>query len=427
MEQAYRFFVGVDWGNEKHQVHVFDEQRRAVLERSFEHSGAGLAQLADALLEVSSAEPHQIAVAIETPRGPVVETLLERGLHVYAINPKQLDRFRDRHSVAGAKDDRRDALVLADSLRTDLNKFRRIQLDDPLIVQLRILSRLHDELGEERTRLTNRLMDQLLRYFPSLLKLCPAANERWLWALLELAPRPDEAARLRTVKLTRLLRQHRIRRFTDEDLKATLLEPPLRVAPGVVEAAVDYVQSLLPRLRVIDEQQSRSDQRIERLLDKLSADEDSSGQKREHRDVNILRSLPGVGSVVAATMLAEASQPLAERDYHALRTQSGVAPVTEATGKRSGKRATVTMRYACNTRLRTALHYCANAAMQNDPARREHYLALRSRGHTHGRALRSVADSLLRMLVAMLKHQTPFEPSRPRQLLPASTAERVSA
>jgi transposase len=100
-----------------------------------------------------------------------VEALLERGIAVFAINPKQLDRFGDRHTAAGAKDDRRDAFVLADSLRTERNAFRQVHASSPFIVQLRELSRFHEELVAERVATGNRLVDQLRRYFPQVLEL----------------------------------------------------------------------------------------------------------------------------------------------------------------------------------------------------------------------------------------------------------------
>src|SRR5437879_833726 len=140
----YEWFVGIDWGSQQHQVCVLDGERRRVGERTVDHDGASLARLADWLWTVSAGQPQRVAVAIEVPRGPIVEGLLERGFHVFAINPKQLDRFRDRHSVAGAKDDRRDAFVLADSVRTDQPSFRRLQLDAPQLLRLRELSRAEE-------------------------------------------------------------------------------------------------------------------------------------------------------------------------------------------------------------------------------------------------------------------------------------------
>ena len=105
------WFVGIDWGSQKHQACVLDVGGKVVGEREFEHGGAGLTQMADWLLAFATSDAAEVGVAVETPRGPVVESLMERGFAVHSINPKQLDRFRDRISPAGAKDDRRDARV----------------------------------------------------------------------------------------------------------------------------------------------------------------------------------------------------------------------------------------------------------------------------------------------------------------------------
>jgi transposase len=422
VDDEYRIYVGIDWATAAHQACVLDCTGRVFAERSFAHTGEAVAAFAQWLLEIAGGDPSQVAIAIEVPRGAVVETLVEHGFHLYAINPKQLDRFRDRHSVAGAKDDRRDAFVLSDSLRTDRARFRRIRLDDSLVIQLRELSRVDEDLGHEANRLTNRLREQLHRFYVQVLKLCPSADEPWLWALLELAPSPVTGSRLQPKTIERLLRQHRIRRLNADDVVATLRAPALRVAPGVVEAATAHIALLLPRLRLVHTQRQRCGARLDALLDKLAAVEGDEGhQQREHRDVEILRSLPGVGRVVAATVLAEASGPLAERDYHALRTHAGIAPVT----KQSGKRRTVVMRYACNGRLRYALYHWARVAATCDPASKAYYAALRQRGHSYARALRSVADRLLRILIAMLKSDSLFDSTRLRHLAETAVAQEV--
>ena len=141
MTDDARWFVGIDWASETHQVCLVDAGGKIVGERGFPHGGAGLAEMCIWLLVTTRAEPTVIAVAIEVPHGPIVETLLERGFLVYAINPKQLDRFRDRFTVAGAKDDRRDAHVLGDSLRTDRHCFRHLAAEDAVTVELREWSR----------------------------------------------------------------------------------------------------------------------------------------------------------------------------------------------------------------------------------------------------------------------------------------------
>ena len=141
-----RWFAGVDWASERHRVCLLNANGQAVGERDVDHTGAGLSELCSWLLEKTGVAPGQIAVAIEVPHGPVVEALLERGFAVYAINPKQLDRFRDRFTVAGAKDDSRDAHVLGDALRTDRQALRRLAVQDPLVIELREWSRMTEDL-----------------------------------------------------------------------------------------------------------------------------------------------------------------------------------------------------------------------------------------------------------------------------------------
>ena len=402
---TYRLYVGIDWATEAHRVVVVDGERRVVMDRTVRHEAVALENLATELSAGAGSVPSDVAVALETPRGAVVDTLLARGFHVFAINPKQLDRFRDRYTVAGAKDDRRDATVLATCLVTDQAAFRRLEPEHPLVVELRELSRLEDDLQQEARRLSNRLLEQLHRYFPQLLQLVPAADEPWLWALLERAPTPSAAHHVPRAAIRTILTRYRIRRVDADTVRAVLRAPALPVAPGTVQAAQRHLAVLLPRLRLVDQQRRECARLIEGLLEQL-------GGQQEHRDVPILRSLPGVGRVVAATMLAEAGRLLAARDYHGLRTYLGAAPVT----KQSGKHRVVQMRYACNHRLRNAAHYWGQSAIRHDPRSRAHYDRLRARGHSHGRALRGVIDRLLRVLIAMLIAQTAYDPSRRLQL-----------
>jgi transposase len=135
MSEMFDWYVGIDWASEVHQVCLVDDRGVVRGERAVRHGGEELAALAAWLIE--GAAPERIAVGIELPHGPVVESLMERGFAVHVINPKQLDRFRDRFSVSGAKDDRRDARVLGDSLRTDTRCFRRLKPDEPRLIELR--------------------------------------------------------------------------------------------------------------------------------------------------------------------------------------------------------------------------------------------------------------------------------------------------
>ena len=408
MTEEAQWFAGIDWASREHRVCLVDAGGKIVGERGFAHGGAGLAELCAWLLTITGAVPAAIAVAIEVPHGPIVETLLERGFQVYAINPKQLDRFRDRFTVAGAKDDRRDAHVLGDSLRTDQHCFRRLSTEDAMVVELREWSRMTEELQQERNRLANRVREQLWRYYPQALEIGDDLAADWFLELWAAAPTPAKAARLRESTVDRILKRHRVRRIAAAKVVSLLRQKPLTVAPGTAEAASAHIRAVAQRLTLVNHQIKQAHRRLDELFARMAENEGESagGQSSEQRDVTILRSLPGVGRIVLATLLAEASEPLRRRDYHALRPLSGVAPVT----KRSGKRSIVIMRRACHMRLRGAVYHWARVAIQHDPLSRHRYAELRKRGHSHGRALRSVADRLLAVACAMLTRRTLFDP-----------------
>lgn len=407
MEQVM-WYVGIDWGSERHAVCLVDATGRRREERGIVHTAEAVKACLDWILTTTSVTPAQIAVAIETPRGALIDACLARGLLVFAVNPKQLDRFRDRHTVAGAKDDRRDAWVLADSLRTDLAAFQPVHQEDPVVVQLRELSRAEDDLDGEFRRLANQLRSQVHRLAPDLLALCPGADEPWFWALLEAAPTPTAQRRLTRARVDHLLRAHRIRRWRGADVVERLQGPSFPHAPGVVEAVEVQIRLILPRLEVVHAQRLACGRQLEQLLQQLRDRPRDADERGEHRDIAILESLPGVGRKVAVTMLAEAAGPLAHRDYDRLRAQLGTAPVTTA----SGKRRLVSMRRACNRRLRWAAYHWGRSSVQHDAASAAYYRDLRARGHRHGRALRSVVDRWLRILIAMLRRNTLYDASR---------------
>lgn len=403
-DNTVSWFAAVDWGSVQHQACILDAAGGIVGERAFPHGGAGLAALCDWLVFLAG-DANAVAVAIEVPHGPVVDALLDRGFGVHAINPKQLDRLRDRFSVAGAKDDRRDARVAAAGLRTDPHLFRPVQAGDPAVIELREWSRLAEELQQERVRLGNRIRQQLWRYYPQLLELADDVAAEWVLALWTLAPTPAKAARLRETTLARLFKQHRIRKVNAETALGILRAPAIKVATGVTEAAVLHLRSLVVRLRLANQELRTAENKLDEICAALSKAA-NAGEDSAPTDAAILRSLPGVGKITLAALLTEASGPLGRRDYAALRTLSGVAPVT----KRSGKTCIVVMRQAVQSRLRQAMFHWARIAVQNDPKCRSRYTAFRARGHSYGRALRGVADRLLGIACVLLQRRAMFDP-----------------
>jgi transposase len=287
-----------------------------------------------------------------------------------------------------------------------------LTVDDPTIIELREWSRIVEDLTQERTRLANRIRQQLWRYYPQMLELADDLTAENFLALWECAPTPAKAGEIDEAAVAKVLKAHRVRRIGAAEALRQLRRRPLQVAPGATEAAVAHIKVAAERARLINRQLKDAHQRLDALCARLEQpksgeSESEPEQQSEQRDVTILRSVPGVGRTVLATLLVEGPEPLRRRDYQVLRVLSGIAPVT----RRSGKTCWVTRRLACNERLREAVYHWARVAMQVDPESKKRYAALRKRGKSHGRALRTLADRLLAMACAMLKSQTLFDPN----------------
>jgi transposase len=402
----FRIFVGIDLGRWLHVAHVLDADGKFLGARGFAHSGEDLSDTVDWLLEFAQRDATRIAVGIEVPHGSVVETLLQRGMAVFAINPKQLDRFRDRYALSGAKDDRRDAFLLADTLRTDPQRFQRLTLPPPEIIALKQLLRARDQLIKHHVALSSQIRDLLVRCWPHLLSLAPRnrALDAFFCEFLQLFFRSQNHAHLDLQSLRGLLKKHYIRRLTSEQILETLQKPSLQVAPGTLAATEDHLGLLIEQLLLVRRQRRHSDQYLEGWFKK----QQHTDEHQTPTDAAILASLPGVGAFVLASLLGHAHEPIRLRNLPALRSLGGIAPVTQ----QSGKRRHVLMRRARSQPLNYALHHWANLAVQRDHRFKLHYQNLREKGHRHARALRGVMDRILTIAFAMLRDQTLYDPSR---------------
>jgi transposase len=371
-----------------------------VEERSVKHDGEGIGELIRWVGAMVAGEPATMAAALEVPHGPIVEALLACGISAFAVNPKQVDRFRDRYTVNGAKDDRRDAHVIAMSLVTDPQAFKKLSIESPFTLRIRELSRTLDDLDNERRRLSNQLRDLLIRYFPAILTLCPAVDEPWIWALLALAPLPAKAKRLTANRLESILKKHRVRRLTATDVRDKLQRECLQVAAHSAAAIAEHVGILIPLIEAFDAQYRHVFKTLKVVVNQTT----SAPESQEHRTVALMRTLPGIGVVVSTTLLGEAAAVLAASNGRAFRCYAGVAPIT----KQSGKSRRVSMRYGCNKRIREACYHWARTSVQRDVNSRSHYSRLREAGHSHGRALRGVCDRLISILMAVLRTGIPY-------------------
>src|SRR5919106_6189394 len=164
-------FVGDDWAEDHHDVEVQDEAGRRLAKAKLAEGITGIARLHELLAEhlEQDAEAEQVVVGIETDRGPWVQALLAAGYQVWAINPLQVARYRERHSVSGAKSDAADAHTLADMVRTDRHQLRPVAGDSDLAEAVKVVARAHKTLLWERTRHLLRGRSALREFFPGAL------------------------------------------------------------------------------------------------------------------------------------------------------------------------------------------------------------------------------------------------------------------
>ena len=391
-------FVGDDWAEAHHDVEIQDETGRRLARRRLPEGVAGMGQLHALLAEhlPVDAEPGQVVVGIETDRGPWVQALLAAGYQVFAINPLSAARYRDRHVTSGAKSDPGDAKVLADLVRTDRQHHRPIAGDSELAETVKVLARAHQGLIWTRQRQVNALRSTLREFYPAALEAFDDLASREALAVLAKAPTPEQGRALRVTQIEAALRaagRQRNLRPTAKAISAALRTEQLTAQPMVARA---FGATVSAHVAVTAE--------LVRQTAALEADLAASFE--QHPSAEILRSLPGLGVVLGARVLAEfGDDPHRYADAKARKNYAGTSPITRA----SGKSRVVLARYARNRRLADALYQWAFSALLRSPGARALYDARRARGATHHAALRALANRLVGILHGCLRHGTVYD------------------
>jgi transposase len=391
-----RLFVGDDWAEDHHDVQVLDAAGRRLARARLPEGVAGIARLHATIGELAGedAEDAQVLVGIETDRGPWVAALVAAGYQVFAVNPLQAARYRERHTVSGAKSDTGDAHVLADMVRTDAHQLRPVAGDSAQAEAVKVVTRTHKTLIWERTRHTQRLRHALRDYFPAAVEAFEDLDAADTLELLAKAPDPASAAMLTRAQISAALKRARRRDIPDKTERIwTVLHADHLGQPEVVTAAyAASVRALLAVLVVLDEQ-------ITTLQGQVAA------HFGRHPDVEILTQ-PGLGAILGARVLAEfGDDPARYARAKARKNYAGTSPITRA----SGKTKIVAARYVHNDRLIDALMTQAFAALNASPGARAYYDQLRARGATHNAALRQLANRLVGILHGCLKTRTRYD------------------
>ena len=382
-------FVGHDWAEDHHDIVVLDEAGGQLAQARFPEGLAGIAAFAE-LVATHAGTAAEVVIGTETDRGLFIAAAVAASHEVYAINPKSVDRYRDRHRVARGKSDIADAKVLADLVRTDRHNHRKVALDSELAEALKVLARTHKNLCRKRQQHVNRLRVGLREYFPGALDAFGTdLADRDAVAVLAAAPTPAQARALSVEDIAGLLRSGGRKRYVDTAAAkiADAFAQPQPEAPALIADA--YGAATAATVAVI----AAMNTQIAALETQLATHFD------QHPDAETYLRLPGLGYVLAARVLAEfGDDPNRYESAKARRSYAGTAPIT----RQSGKATLVTVRRSRNQHLADACCRWAFCSLAGSPGARAYYDAMRARNLDHQGAIFRVANRWVSILHHLL-------------------------
>jgi transposase len=388
---APRVTAGVDWAKDDHAVCVVGDQGEVLERFTVRHDAAGLRQLAGRLLRAGA-----LQAGIERGDGPVVDTLLQAGLTVFVIPPGQVKNLRSRYGSAGNKDDRFDAYVLADAVRTDARRLRPMQRDSEQTAALRSAVRARRDLVGHRVAAANQLRAHLQVVFPAAAVLFAEIDSEITLTFLSRFTTQEQADWLSPKRLAAWLKSVAYSGKADPAaLHARLLGAPRGLAGEHAGAHAGTTLALVAVLRVLNAQ-------IKVLAASIAA------QLAAHPDAAIFQSLPRSGTVRAARLLAEigdARGRFPNRD--SLTCLAGVAPST----RQSGKVKSVIFRWGADRQLRDALCDFAGDSRRASPWAADLYDRAIARGCDHPHAVRILARAWAHVIWRCWQDHAPYDPA----------------
>jgi transposase len=390
-------FVGVDWAEAHHDVHVEDEDGKRLGGGRLPEGVEGIARFHE-LVGDHVEKPGEVVIGIETDRGLFVTALVAAGYEVFAVNPMSTSRYRDRHSTSGAKSDPGDAKVLADMVRTDRHNHRPVAADTETVQVVKVLARTHQTMVWSRTRQTNLLRSTLREFYPAALVAFDNLASGDALEVLGMAPTPELGKTLSLSKIAAALRRGGRQRRIDD--RAAEIQGALRSEQLASPAAVSRAMgaSVTASVAVIASMVAS----IETLAEELEA------AFEQHPDAKVVLSLPGLGTILGARVLGEfGDEPNRYCTAKSRKNYAGTSPITRA----SGTKRVVLARYARNRRLADAIYMWAFAAANASPGARALYDTRRAAGDTHHAALRALGNRLVGILHGCLESHTVYDES----------------
>lgn len=396
ISQTARLCAGVDWAKDDHVVCIVDADGEAIDRFTITHTAAGLRRMVTRLLKAGVDE-----VGIERPDGPVVDALLAAELTVLVIAPAQVKNLRSRYGSTGNKDDRFDAYVLADVVRTDRRRLTPLTRSTPATQALRSSVRARRDLVEHRVAAANQLRAHLQIVFPGIVDLFADIDSAISLSFLERFTTQAQADWLTVDRLAAWLRRVAYSGRTDPAvLHARLLAAPRGTTGTEASFHAATTLAFVTLLRGLNTQ--------------IAALADSIAQQLDlHPDKHVVTSLPRSGTIRAARLLAEIGDargrfPTAD----SLACLAGVAPST----RQSGKVKAVTFRWGADRELRDALCDFAGDSRHANPWAADLYNRARARNHDHPHAVRILARAWADIIWRCWQDGLAYDPTQHRAL-----------
>jgi transposase len=389
-----RYYLGVDWADEFHQVWVSDPDGNKVIEKKVVENVEGLSEFGR-WLDERRAKRIELWAAIEKPQGRIVEFLLDHGVVVYPVNPKALDRARDRFRMSQSKSDSFDAYVLAEFLRTDHGHLRALEPNSDPAQELKLLTRDQYRLVRQKTRLLNQLSQTLKEYYVRPLEVFSDLETNIALDFLQQYPTPQALAKLTRRQWNRFSkREHHLGEDRCKELWEQLNQPQLEVPEHVIRAKARLMTVLVVQLKTLRDAVESYNERVKSFFASMPA-------------AKLVTGLPGAKTgTIVATLWAELGDAKSRwESFRHLQAEAGVVPVTKA----SGKSHVVQFRFSCNKIMRHAAYWLAFTSLNRSEWANHYYRDQRAKGHSHPQALRALGAKWLKIIFVMWRDHKPYD------------------
>ena len=388
-----RDYIGVDWADAEHAVWVEDETATVVFSGRVPQTVDGLQEWGR-WLDERRAAGRELWAAIEIPEGRIVDLLLDHGVLVFPVNPKALDRARDRFRVSGARSDPFDARVLATFLRTEHTHLAPLRPSSEAAQELKGLTRDHARQVRQQTRLLNQVTATLKAYYPRALEVCEDLKSEWARAFLQDYPTPTALTGLTERQWQRWARAHRLRAERAQALWAVLQRAQLPLPAHVVRVHARRLTALLEQLTVTIATVQAYRESIADFFARMPAPSWAASLPGAARGTTVPRLYAELGDAAGRWQTAP----------H-LQGHAGTVPVTD----RSGKQVLVKYRFACNKHLRAAIQQFAFQSLTKSEWARAYYVQARRRRLDHHHALRALGAKWLKIIFVLSTRQVAYD------------------